>query len=80
MARQEQERLRASQRREEKRAARLIARRRRQEMLQQKRLAFARVKHGRLRLMVQLLQTGFQKSRSQSVLKAWGVPELKEYN
>eukprot|EP00435_Cladocopium_sp_Y103_P051434 s829_g16.t1 len=72
-------RLMASQ---EKREARLIARQRRREtrreMLQQKRLAFARVKHSRLCAIVQLLQTGFEKIRRQKLLKAWGVPELPE--
>lgn len=71
-------RLIASQKREEKREARLIARQRQREMLQRRRLAFARVKHGRLCAIVQLLQTGFQKTRRQKLLKAWGVPELPE--
>jgi len=45
----------------------------------QKRLAFARVKHGRLKAMIQLtLQARFQKVRRQKLLQAWGVPELPE--
>ena len=44
----------------------------------QKRLAFARVKHGRLRAMVLALQARFQKVRTQKLLKAWGVRELPE--
>ena len=38
----------------------------------------ARVQHGRLCATVQLLQTGFQKTRRHKLLKAWGVPELPE--
>ena len=68
----------ASQKREEKREARLIARQRQREMLQRRRLACARVKHGRLCAIVQFLQRGFQKTRRQKLLKAWGVPELPE--
>ena len=83
MAKQKREekreaRLITSQKREEKREARLIARQRQREMLQQRRLAFARVKHGRLCAIVESLQMGFQKTRRQKLLKAWGVPELPE--
>jgi hypothetical protein len=44
----------------------------------QKRLAFARVKHGRLKAMILTLQARFQKVRRQKLLQAWGVPELPE--
>ena len=41
-------------------------------------LAFARVKHGRLKAMILTLQARFQKVRRQKLLQAWGVPELPE--
>ena len=44
----------------------------------QKRLAFARVKHGRLKAMILALQARFQKVRTQKLLGTWGVPELPE--
>lgn len=44
----------------------------------QKRLAFARVKHSRLKAMILALQARFQKVRRQKLLQAWGVPELPE--
>eukprot|EP00435_Cladocopium_sp_Y103_P008021 s933_g2.t1 len=68
----------ARQRRDDQREVKFMARQKRQEMLQQKRLAFARVKHSRLRAMVLSLQLGFQKIRRQKLLKAWGVAELPE--
>ena len=66
------------QRRDEQREAKVIARQRRRELLQQKRLAVARVKLGRLRAMVLSLQSSLQKIRREKLLRAWGVPELPE--
>ena len=68
----------ARQRRQEQRQAQLAARQKRHEELHRKRLAFARIKHGRLKAMVLALQAPFQKIRRQKLFKAWGVPELPE--
>lgn len=70
--------LMARQRRQEQQQARLEARQKRHEELHGKRLAFARIKHGRLQAMVLALQARFQKIRRQKLLKSWGVPELPE--
>eukprot|EP00435_Cladocopium_sp_Y103_P025080 s1602_g6.t1 len=75
---QREARLLSRQKRQEQRQARLLSRQKQHEVLQNKRLALARVKHGRLRAMVLALQARFQKVWRQKLLKAWGVPELPE--
>ena len=69
----------AKQRGRERRKARLLAKQKKKDVvLQQKRLPFARVKHGRLKAMILALQARFQKVRTQKLLGTWGVPELPE--
>jgi hypothetical protein len=68
----------AKQKGRERRKARLLAKQKQQDVLQQKRLPFARVQHGRLKAMILALQARFQKIRTQKLLGSWGVLELPE--